>query len=248
MTICLFDNRLRCPVEAELVPMTDEHVTVLNLTWVPEFHRRQESSEKDQDFLMWNRGVKYVDLLTQRHGVRAYVVSRAGEVQGVLALSGTPEPSRLVKIERVLIVRYLATAPWNRPALSGGARFRWTGTVLLGQAVLDSMAAGCLGRLGLHSLNASDDFYRKLAFCDLGPDPAERGLRYFELSVLDAARLLDRTTHLHDGDVALPAKAMQSLPAQEAHPCPAARASVAEPNDRSPYQAVNKSITGRDQP
>lgn len=177
--------------------MTDGHVVALNATWVTEFHRRQDSSEKDQDFLMWKTGVKYVDVLTRRDGVRAYVVNFAGDVQGVLALGETAEASRLQKSERLLFVRYLAAAPWNRRGQTASrGRYRRTGTVLLGQAVLDSMAAGCVGRLGLHSLTQSDDFYRKIGFTDLGPDPAERGLRYFELSASEAARLLRATSYL----------------------------------------------------
>lgn len=195
MRVWLLDNQLDRPVEAILVRMTDEHVAALNATWVPEFRRRQESSEKDQDFLMWKTGVRYVDLLTHHEGVRAYVVTRTGEVQGVLALQESAELSRVDKGGRVLIVRYLAAAPWNRRGRTS-RRYSRTATVLLGQAVLDSMAAGCLGMLGLHSLTASDDFYRRLGFTDLGPDPAERGLRYFELSVGEAARLLRRTTYL----------------------------------------------------
>jgi hypothetical protein len=196
MRVWLFNTELGCAVEAELVPMTDAHIALLNATWVPEFHRRMELSEKDQDFLMWKTGVRYVDLLTKPEGVPGYVVCRSGDVQGVLALGETTEPSRLRKGERVLFVRYLAAAPWNRHRRTGGGRYRRTGTVLLGQAVLDSMAAGCVGRLGLHSLTASDEFYRKLGFTDLGPDPAERGLKYFELAATDAARLLRKTTHL----------------------------------------------------
>lgn len=171
-------------------------VAALNATWVPEFHRRQELSEKDQDFLMWKTGVRYVNLMTQLEGVREYVVCRSGELQGVLALGEAAEPSRIQKGDRVLFVRYLAAAPWNRRGATGGGRYRRTSTVLLGQAVLNSMAAGCVGRLGLHSLTASGAFYRKLGFTDLGPDPAERGLRYFEWGASGAARLLRATTHL----------------------------------------------------
>lgn len=193
MRVWVWDNELRHAVDANLMPMTDEHVAKLNATWVPEFHRRQESGVRDQDFLMWETGVKYMDLLTRRINVNTYVVVRSSNVQGVLVLAKTPETSRLHENEHVLIVHYLATAPWNRRGRVSSGRYRGTGTVLLGHAVLDSMAAGCLGRLGLHSLTDSDDYYRAMGFDDLGLNPAERGLRYFELSVSDAARLLCAT-------------------------------------------------------
>jgi hypothetical protein len=49
MRVWLFDAEAGQAVEAELTPMTDAHVAALNATWVPEFHRRQGFSEKNQE-------------------------------------------------------------------------------------------------------------------------------------------------------------------------------------------------------
>lgn len=191
MHVWLFDRELQKAVEAELAPLAECHIAQANATWVPEFHRRRGAAERDEDSLLWKTGAKYVDLLAQHDAGQAFVITTPGELQGLLILQAATEPSRLESGAQVIRVRYLATAPWNRPGQESTGRFRRVGTLLLARAIWVSIAAGCLGRLGLHSLAGSDGFYRKLGFCDVGPDPAHRGLRYFELSKLQAARLLN---------------------------------------------------------
>jgi hypothetical protein len=190
MRLWLFDTQADRRVEAELSAITDAHVERLNSAWVPAFHRRYQLHERDEDFLTWKTGMRYMDLLAHRVGVRGYVATHAGDVQGVLVLEGELQPSRLQTDGRLVYVRYVATAPWNRPSAGRPGRYRGVGTLLVGKAVRASLAASCDGRLGLHSLSRSDEFYRKLCFSDLGPDPANRGLTYFELTASEATRLL----------------------------------------------------------
>jgi hypothetical protein len=179
MLVWLHDNRSQCDVEAELQPLADLHIDRANATWVPEFHRRRQLRISDQDFLVWDwpSTDKY---LLAKNTVRDYVISCAGDVEGMMILQ-EPEPSRLEVRARVIYVRYLATAPWNRPSFDQPGRYGRTGTLLLAQAVRESISLGCEGRIGLHSLSESDAFYRKLRLDDFGPDPGNRGLTYFEL-------------------------------------------------------------------
>jgi hypothetical protein len=189
MQVWLYDNQLQRAVEAELQVLTHEHVDRANATWVPEFRSRRQMRATDQDFLVWDWPSKEKYLL-EKNTVRDYAVARGDSVEGILILQ-EPEPSRLESPNRVLYVRYLATAPWNRLRGDRPGQYSRVGTILLGQAVRESLALGCQGRLGLHSLSNSDAFYRKLQFHDLGPDPANRGLTYFELATTQATPLLD---------------------------------------------------------
>lgn len=177
--VWVYDNRLLCDVEAQLQPLTDAHIDCANRTWVPEFHRRRQLRVSDQDFLVWDWPSKDKYLLA-KNAVRDYVISRGESVEGIMILQ-EPEPSRLDPLAQVLYVRYLATAPWNRTCGDQPGQFRRIGSVLLAQAIRESITLGCDGRLGLHSLSGSDSFYRKLRFQDFGPDPGNRGLTYFEL-------------------------------------------------------------------
>jgi hypothetical protein len=189
MQIWLYDNLLKCPVAAELQSLAEEQIDSANATWVPEFHRRRQMRASDQDFLVWDWPSKEKYLLA-KNTVRDYAVIRGDRVEGLMILQ-EPEPSRLDPQRPVLYVRYLATAPWNRPFRDQPGRFRHVGTVLIGQAVCESRTLGCGGGIGLHSLSGSDAFYRKLGFHEFGPDPANRGLTYFELAAAESAHILE---------------------------------------------------------
>jgi hypothetical protein len=186
-TVWIYDNREQRYVEARLETLSDAHIDQANRTWVPEFHRRRQLRVSDQDFLVWDWPSKEKYLLA-KNTIRDYVVSRDDRLEGIIILQ-EPEPSRLEPFAKVLYVRYVATAPWNRPCGSTSGQHRFVGTVLLNQGIRESVMLECEGRLGLHSLSNSDTYYRKLGFRELGPDPGNRGLTYFELpkgTVLDS--------------------------------------------------------------
>lgn len=82
----------------------------------------------------------------------------------------------------VLYIEFLESAPWNLRDLAGIPQFLGIGVRLLEAAIEFSEEEGFGGRIGLHSLPQSDDFYRKY-MTDLGPDLSQsQGLRYFEMS------------------------------------------------------------------
>ena len=54
-----------------------------------------------------------------------------------------------------------------------------------------SRQSGFAGRVGLHSLPQAEPFYRDVCgMTDLGEDPNEYDLRYFEMTEAQAARFL----------------------------------------------------------
>ncbi len=86
----------------------------------------------------------------------------------------------------LVYVDFLATAPWNRPAIQHPERFRRLGTLLLGAAVAVSKMQGLEGRCGLHSLPTAEGFYRQAGMRDLGADPVYYDLHYFEFDAAAA--------------------------------------------------------------
>ena len=82
----------------------------------------------------------------------------------------------------LVYVELLATAPWNRPTHSEGARYKGVGRVLIGTAIRLSIDQGFNGRIGLHSLATSESWYRDvLRFTDCDYDTVKK-MRYFELT------------------------------------------------------------------
>lgn len=182
MQVRLYDRLTQKLVVAEITTMTRCHVQIVNLGWIQAFQLRHRSRDRDEDFLMWNMGKGYLDLLIRRAAMRSFVLIAQENVQGVLLLQCELQLSRLKPRLPLVYVHYLATAPWNRRDQKGPGRLRGVGTLLMECALQESRDVGCNGRLGLHSLRGSDDFYLKLGFCNLGIDAARRGMNYFELN------------------------------------------------------------------
>lgn len=91
--------------------------------------------------------------------------------------------------DTMVYVDYVATAPWNLRSLSDTPRFRGVGKALIEVAAGLSRDNGMNGRLGLHSLPQAEAFYRDVCgMTDLGEDPNEYDLRYFEMTEAQAAR------------------------------------------------------------
>lgn len=63
----------------------------------------------------------------------------------------------------LVYVGFLETAPWNR-SRSADRQFRGLGPIMLGIACELSFQAGHEGRIGLHSLETAEEFYRKFGF------------------------------------------------------------------------------------
>jgi hypothetical protein len=109
-----------------------------------------------------------------------YALRFQEQIQGCLLLSTAPQTGRLNGFP-LLYVEYLESAPWNLSHYAGGlAKYGRVGFSLLDIAGEASIAAGCSGRLGLHTLKDAASFYETYGFQNLGPDPDE-GLDYLEL-------------------------------------------------------------------
>lgn len=86
-------------------------------------------------------------------------------------------------IDKPLVqVKFLATAPWNLKPVVATPRIRGVGTILMRLAVDASFDLDFKGRVGLHSLPGAEGFYQSIGMECLGPDPAQQGLPYYEMS------------------------------------------------------------------
>ena len=103
---------------------------------------------------------------------------------------GAPGRSASHKGKPVLYVKYIETAPWNlREYVGDAARFGGVGTSLIVAAIELSAEEEFRGRIALHSLPQSEQFYAKF-MDDLGIDDDVEGLRYFEMTEEQAIRFM----------------------------------------------------------
>lgn len=107
-----------------------------------------------------------------------------GVTQGLMfidTLRSARAPSQSGK--SIIYVDFLEVAPWNRRDFPGGPRYTIVGSALLRAAIELSISEDCKGRIGLHSLPQSDNWYANvIKMIDLGRDPGYQNLRYFEVT------------------------------------------------------------------
>lgn len=129
-------------------------------------------------------------------GARIMGVECRGEIEGMAFVFDTGYTARLRPAagQPLLYVDFLETAPWNLRAAPGGPRFRGVGPVLMTAAVRLSELLGYDGRIGLHSLRQTEDFYaRRCRMTPLGPDRGYYNLWYFEWTAEQARRFAEES-------------------------------------------------------
>ncbi|MEG3087430.1 GNAT family N-acetyltransferase [Sphingomonas sp. PB4P5] len=198
--IKLIDGSLRKPVDAELwSPITETNLADWEAVWQPELQKqinllRQAGVHRQ----LWPQSRKWdwrakQAALTQRLGSASFAIVHAGMTQAMMILDYARRAKAAGEEGRHLAyVDFLEAAPWNRKTLTGGTpRFAGSGTILIGTAVQCSIQQGFKGRIGLHSLPQSNDFYANVCgMVDLGADPNYERLRYFEMTPEIATRFL----------------------------------------------------------
>lgn len=134
--------------------------------------------------------------LAEFHGMfgrQEFVIECKGTAQSVMLID-LNRTSRMssTKGESIVYVDYLQSAPWNwkRP-WRPHRPFRGLGTIMLQVAVRLSIELGFEGRVGLHSLEDAEDFYRKHPLKELWRDPDYFNLMYFEMTTEQSSEFLD---------------------------------------------------------
>jgi hypothetical protein len=107
-----------------------------------------------------------------------------GQLQGLMLLNTLIQKARAKEHQgkHILYVQYIETAPWNLAAFTKEPKYSLVGTNFISIAIEVSKDEECDGRIALHSLPQSDEFYIKCGMTDLGNDSTEDNLRYFEMT------------------------------------------------------------------
>ena len=197
--VYLQDRRAAQLVEARLVDgLTREEVEKAEADWKPfldEQVKRMEQTgvprNKWPQHRHWNWREKY-EASEEYLAYRMFGIECQSQMQGLM-LALTAGKNSLIPSQRgkpLVYVHFLAAAPWNLASIVAEPRFSLVGSILLATAIHLSMEEEFQGRIGLHSLPQSDDWYRKVCgMTDLGPDQIEN-LRYFEMTPEQAADFL----------------------------------------------------------
>lgn len=186
----LFDEIDGRITTCELTLLTSDHLRRAKQSWVPEFCRRRFNGVIDEDAILWNRGFVIDDSSRGDTRLRGFAIDAENEVQGVVILDESLRANPFESGSECIYVRYLATAPWNRPLRRQLGRFRRVGRLLTARAVLESIARGGGGRIGLHAFRDAGTFYERLGFLSRGFDPNCRGMIFFDLPCSEVEELL----------------------------------------------------------
>lgn len=115
--------------------------------------------------------------------------------QGVMLTKSATQFARLQpdRGKPLVYIDYLEVAPWNLtlPDIRQLRRYRGVGGVLLREAILQSQQEGFHGRVGLHSLPQSEQFYTACGLMAVERDTAKQNLLYFEMTREAATRYLE---------------------------------------------------------
>ncbi len=194
--------RLKVPdgndlVEAELVyELSKDDLVQAHLDWAPvrlEALRRLHESHRpwpEHWHWDWSKKAQMLDLLAYR----CMGIECEGHFQGLMMVSTLAVKGRLASQlgKPVLYIEFLENAPWNLRSLAGKPQFIGVGIRLLEAAIEFSDNEGFGGRIGLHSLPQSENYYRKYMTA-LGLDAKQsQGLRYFEMSTEQVLHFIER--------------------------------------------------------
>ncbi|MBD2024211.1 hypothetical protein [Leptolyngbya sp. FACHB-711] len=160
-------------VQAQICQMQQNHVDDFEGIW------RDILRELGQDDAFWSWATKK-RLSVNDDRFEAYAIEYEGLTQGLLWLETRWHRSWLPQRYPLVYVEALASAPWNRKSLEDPPYLYGVGTALLLFARQRSLALGYAGRVGLHALPASEEFYRQRNMMASGQDPDRENLRYFE--------------------------------------------------------------------
>jgi hypothetical protein len=203
-SVKLRETATRQAVEAHVFDGIDQtHLSDWKTKWVPIVEAtRQRLDAQGTGRAAYPQSVhwdwtKKVAAFQNLLAYRMFAVVCAGDTQGLMAVAADAvrHPSQLPD-ERgrrglgLVYVDFLEAAPWNRPEHVPLPKYRGVGSILIATAIQLSLDEGFKGRIGLHSLPQSEEFYRNvMKMNDLGPDMSYPGpvpLRYFEFTAAEA--------------------------------------------------------------
>ena len=170
-------------VDAILTEVTQKHLNDAETLWEPLL----QGSGAEDEYWDWVAKSRRATLLP---GDELYAIECEGVTQGLMTIDILKKRCQIESQlrRRLVYIRALATAPWNRPArnrpaITNPPTYKGVGGNLIDFAIARSYELGYQGRIGLHALPGALGFYRKLrvGLLDCGSDPEEPdNLIYFE--------------------------------------------------------------------
>lgn len=115
------------------------------------------------------------------------------EVQGIVMVDADQHRTTLKPDagKPLMYIEFIEVAPWNSPLFVKQRRFTPVGPRLMEAAIRLSESEGYHGRIGLHSLPQSEEFYRRCKMTALELDVSKENLRYFEMTREQAKAFLE---------------------------------------------------------
>ena len=199
----LFDHARDDAVEGELFDeVTVEHFLETQREWRPAVIEAAKAMLKSgapresvPRHFHWDWSSKEADLKVLAFSF--FGVTCGGRLQGLMKLETAGRSCRLPeqKGKPLVFVDYLETAPWNiKPlaqALGRSPQFGAVGTRLIEAAVRKSLDEGFKGRIALHSLTTSEQFYlEKCGMTAVSRDSAKQDLLWCEFTPEQAQTFL----------------------------------------------------------
>lgn len=165
-------------VDAILTEIAEKHLEDAN--WEPLLSGTRQEDEY-WDWVAKSRRSKMLP------GDELYALECEGVTQGLIMLDVLKKRCQISSQlrRRLVYISALATAPWNRPAITNPPTYKGVGGNLVDFALARSYD---LGYQGLHALASALGFYKKLrvGLLECGPDPEEPdNLVYFETLLKD---------------------------------------------------------------
>lgn len=170
------DNQI---VEATLMNLTQKHLQDAETYWEPLL----KGSEQTDEYWNWQSKTRRAVMLP---GGELYAIECEGMTQGLMTIDILKKRCQIQSQfrKRLVYIKALATAPWNRATISNPPRYKGVGSAFVNFAIARSHELDYKGRVGLHSLEEALGFYRRLrvGFLECGLDPEEPDkLIYFEI-------------------------------------------------------------------
>lgn len=130
----------------------------------------------------WRRKVESIQGMLANPG---FSIVCDGLTQGMMIVDTAKNRCRIEgqKGQHLVYLEYVESAPWNRAELLTSPRYRGVGSILIRAAIALSDELEFKGRIGLHSLPQANEFYsNSCGMTDLGIDPDQQNLHYFEMT------------------------------------------------------------------
>lgn len=200
--VTLLDVASGTPVDAELwEAITDDNLGDWEAEWVPAlFELLKALNRQGVERRLWpqSRHWDWRDKLAEIEGRlanRCHAIVQDGMTQAMMIVDLTKRARIAGQLGQHLVyVDFLETAPWNRHDLTRAMpQLAGCGSILVATAIELSIEEGFKGRIGLHSLPQSNDFYsNRCGMQDLGVDAHFQNLRYFEATPEIAQQFIEK--------------------------------------------------------